>query len=269
MTDTRTYGGIVFNADLVAVGSAQYYGVVGNGKIDILRVCSGAAGQEFVSVSEHFVNDGIYDVAWSEEHQNILAGACADGSVKVVDLNQSGMPPVVSIKCHQAECNGVDWNINVKDMICTAGWDHRITVCDIMRGVVVSEYNQHQAVAYACRWSPSQGAVLASVGGDGKLCIVDVREQPSACPVSISAHAHEVLSVDWNKYERNTVITGSVDKTLRIWDIRKPAAPTKQLFGHSLAVRRVKSHPFSAHIVASCSYDMSVSRLFCNYKLKP
>lgn len=30
--------------------------------------------------------DGLYDCAWSEENENILAAACGDGSIKVYDL---------------------------------------------------------------------------------------------------------------------------------------------------------------------------------------
>jgi hypothetical protein len=30
--------------------------------------------------------DGLYDCAWSEENENIVLAACADGSVKVYDL---------------------------------------------------------------------------------------------------------------------------------------------------------------------------------------
>jgi hypothetical protein len=37
--------------------------------------------------------DGLYDVAWSEEHEGVLAAACGDGSVKLYDL---GAPPAAN-----------------------------------------------------------------------------------------------------------------------------------------------------------------------------
>lgn len=250
-----------FRKDLIAVGSAQFYGIAGNGKIDIFRLVRVGQSKTFVPAAEFPINHGIYDVVWSEVHDNILAGACADGSVKVVDVKTSGSPPVLSVMPHDAECNSVDWNINIKAYVCTAGWDHRVTACDIMKGVAVRQYDfdkSRQPVAYASRWSPAKDSVFASVSGNGYLYVMDVLDKRTSPVLSIPAHAHEVLTVDWNKYKQNMLVTGSVDKTLRVWDIRKPAAPVTQLFGHALAVRRVRTHPFSADIVASSSYDMSV-----------
>merc|ERR550514_450884 len=76
---------------------------------------------------------------------------------------------------------------------------------------------------------------------------------------SIQAHQHEILTVDWNKYNEFQVITGSVDKTLRVFDIRNLTAPVQVLHGHQLAVRRVKSHPHNESQLVSVSYDMSIN----------
>lgn len=250
-----------FRKDLIAVGTAQFYGIAGNGKIDIFRLVRSGGSRQCVLAAEFPTNHGIYDVAWSEVHDNVLAGACADGSIKVVDVTKSGSPPVLSMVPHQAECNAVDWNIHIKAYICTAGWDNRVTVCDVMKGSIVRQWDfekTRQPVCYESRWSPAKDGVFASVSGNGYLYVMDALDKRTQPVLSIPAHAHEVLSVDWNKYRQNIIVTGSVDKTLRVWDIRKPAAPVTQLFGHALAVRRVRTHPFSADIVASASYDMSM-----------
>merc|ERR1719359_719953 len=76
---------------------------------------------------------------------------------------------------------------------------------------------------------------------------------------AIRAHAHEILTVDWNKYNEFLVVTGSVDKTLRAFDLRNPSRPLQILHGHQLAVRRVKCHPFSESQMVSVSYDMSAN----------
>jgi len=76
---------------------------------------------------------------------------------------------------------------------------------------------------------------------------------------SIQAHQYEVLSVDWSKYNQFQIFTGSVDRTIRVWDIRNPAGPTATLFGHQLAVRRLKAHPFQENLLASASYDMGIN----------
>lgn len=71
--------------------------------------------------------------------------------------------------------------------------------------------------------------------------------------MTIKAHNHEILSCDWNKYNEYILVTGSVDKTLRIWDLRQPDRPRQILRGHNYAIRRVKFSPHHENIVASCS----------------
>lgn len=70
---------------------------------------------------------------------------------------------------------------------------------------------------------------------------------------TVQAHYTEILSCDWNKYEDNIVVTGSVDKTIKIWDLRRPQRELATLSGHSLAVRRVKCSPHFGGVIASCS----------------
>ena len=68
----------------------------------------------------------------------------------------------------------------------------------------------------------------------------------------------DILSLDWCKYNDFVLATGSVDKSIRVWDIRSPTRPVATLQGHTYAVRRVV---FSAHhetLLGSCSYDMSM-----------
>eukprot|EP00878_Enallax_costatus_P031171 GHUV01034063.1.p1 GENE.GHUV01034063.1~~GHUV01034063.1.p1 ORF type:complete len:110 (+),score=20.69 GHUV01034063.1:434-763(+) len=52
--------------------------------------------------------------------------------------------------------------------------------------------------------------------------------------------------------------TGSIDKTIKIWDVRQPQQPLTTLHGHSYAVRRVQFSPHAESLLASCAYDMSV-----------
>lgn len=92
----------------------------------------------------------------------------------------------------------------------------------------------------------------------------------AAASLSIAAHPTEVLSLDWNKYHPHLIATGSVDRSIRIHDLRmatsalpspmptmQPPATVASLLGHEYAVRRVSWSPHSANILASASYDMT------------
>lgn len=49
--------------------------------------------------------------------------------------------------------------------------------------------------------------------------------------MSWMCHENEVLCVDWCKYNEHLLITGSVDKTLKVWDIRQTQQPIQHLAG--------------------------------------
>lgn len=82
----------------------------------------------------------------------------------------------------------------------------------------------------------------------------------------VPAHSTEVLTLDWNKYRPWVLATGSVDKSIKVWDCRnvKLGGDTNlgvpcevNLPGHEYAVRKVQWSPHRADILASASYDMT------------
>ncbi|KAJ8396267.1 hypothetical protein AAFF_G00021340 [Aldrovandia affinis] len=91
---------------------------------------------------------------------------------------------------------------------------------------------------------------------DGTLRVWDAKAGTSK--LVIPAHKAEVLSCDWCKYDQNVIVTGAVDCSLRVWDLRNPRQPASELLGHSYAIRRVKFSPFNQTVFASCSYDFTV-----------
>ena len=105
-------------------------------------------------------------------------------------------------------------------------------------------------------WCPTNGETFASSNSDGSLRVWDLREQGPT--LTIRAHDQEVLCCDWNKYEDFSLVTGGVDRTVRVWDIRQPQVPVRVMIGHGYAVKRVICSPHNGNLVASCSYDMSV-----------
>lgn len=81
----------------------------------------------------------------------------------------------------------------------------------------------------------------------------------AAGPSFPSAAPAEVLTHDWNKYRDTVIATGGVDRAVRTFDIRNPAAgPVSVMQGHEYAVRRLAWSPHAADLLLTASYDMTV-----------
>ncbi|KAK1796144.1 hypothetical protein P4O66_009227 [Electrophorus voltai] len=155
----------------------------------------------------------------------------------------------------------------------------------------VATFQGHEGVLYSTVWSPHIPACFASTSGDGMLRVWDVKA--GSCQLAIPAHKAEILSCDWCKYDQSVVVTGAIDCSLCVWDVRSAGQPVAQLLGHSYAVRRVKASsdtcrspslsswdtvaslclasqefsPFYKTVLASCSYDFTVR--FWDYSRSP
>lgn len=118
------------------------------------------------------------------------------------------------------------------------------------------EFGEHLECVYSVAWHPSDTRLFASVAGDCLLKLWSTGEQNSL--ITIPAHSHPILSVDFCKYGSNILATASTDGQIKCWDIRQPLMPVQTLLGHRMGVRRVRWSPFDERLLASCGYDMSV-----------
>ena len=61
---------------------------------------------------------------------------------------------------------------------------------------------------------------VASSGADKKVLIWDLNSSPTSASTCYKEHKDKVQSVKWNKIEGNLLVTGSFDKTIKIFDTR-------------------------------------------------
>ncbi|GAA5877208.1 hypothetical protein JCM1840_003020 [Sporobolomyces johnsonii] len=271
----------------LAVAGSANFGLVGNGRLSILGQDGGGGGMGGrLGLDKGFdTQDGLYDLAWSECHENQIATASGDGSVKLWDVMLNDYP-IRKWHEHQREVFSIDWSNVQKELFCTSSWDGSIKIWTPDRAHSLTTIPAHTSCVYAALFSPATPSLIASCSSDGSLKIWDTRSplpSPSPSPsgpalatpqLALAAHpGAEVLDLDWNKYDANVLATGSVDRTIRVHDLRRasssplpptttaphlePNATVATLLGHEYAVRRVQWSPHSASRLVSGSYDMT------------
>lgn len=231
----------------LAVAAAANYGLVGNGKLYVLGIDNSGQIQP---ESAWETQDGLFDVAWSEIHENQLAAASGDGLVKLFDLKVPQFP-VMNYKEHQREVFSVNWNLVDKVNFVTLSWDGTIKVWAPNRqqslltlspdvdytttassvqttarpNVPVTHLAQPGQIntakcIYNASFSPHSPLTIVSCTGASHVHVWDIRA-PRPLQVDFIAHGGlETLSCDWNKYKPTVIATAGTDKSVRIWDLR-------------------------------------------------
>ncbi|GJN66869.1 peroxisomal targeting signal 2 receptor [Purpureocillium lilacinum] len=259
----------------IAVATSANFGIVGNGRVFALGLTA-----QGVQVEKTFdTNDALYDLAWSEINENQLIVACGDGSLKLFDLGVNDFP-VMNFHEHKRETFSVCWSPITKDSFLSSSWDGTVKIWSPTRTQSLRTLPIGNCT-YSASFCPSNPALISAVSSDSHLRIFDLRTPSSAkyhLVSTIPVHAAgsgpqpgvglpgpaasppaEVLTHDWNKYNSTVVATGGVDRIIRTFDIRSPAAgPLAIMQGHEYAVRRLAWSPHASDVLISASYDMTV-----------
>ncbi len=253
----------------LAVASSANYGLVGNGRLHILSLARNAsAPHPSLVVDKVFdTQDGLYDVAFSEAHENQLVTASGDGSIKLWDC---------ALQDHPIR----NWQEHNRGLLRRLEQHQQKRLCQLQLGrqrqVVASrKAQQHHGHHRAYRLRLCMCFLLPHIRPTCSLQRVETAicgcltcaNQPRnpRQPVPVGG---EVLCLDWNKYRPMTIATGSTDRVIKTWDLRnavsKPpgamaspldvATPLAAILGHEYAVRKVptrRMHPSCLRVQAT------------------
>jgi peroxin-7 len=208
-----------FVDNLLAVGTAQYFGIIGNGRQNVFEV---APTGELIPVRAFDTPEGVYDCAWSELHGQQLVSACANGALKLWHLQTRDNFPIQNYHEHKQEVSGVNWSLMSKDMFASASWDNTVKVWKPELPHSLLTLAEHTKPVYNVVWNTQNAGVVASCSGDGTLKMWDLNS--ARCVSTVFAHNNEVLAMDWNKYNPFELVSGSADCSIKIWVRLHPPA---------------------------------------------
>ncbi|KAG0124135.1 WD40-repeat-containing domain protein [Tuber indicum] len=246
-----------FYDNRLATAASANFGLVGNGRLYILSLTpTGIICERYYDTQ-----DSLFDVAFSESHENQVAVASGDGSIKLFDTALEGGFPIANWGEHKREVFCLSWNLVDKSGFVSSSWDGDVKLWSPTSPHSLLTIPIHSCT-YSALFSPHSPTLISTASSDSTVRLFDIRIPPSSPTLSIPVSPNapsELLTQDWNKYRPDVLAVAGVDKAIRTFDVRFPNnGPLAELLGHEYAVRRIAWSPHWGDVLISASYDMTV-----------
>jgi histone-binding protein RBBP4 len=202
----------------------------------------------------------------------LIATRTVLGDVYVFDYTKHPMNPTdtncnpdIILRGHTKEGYGISWNYNLAGHLLTSGedavvchWDINLYTKDKVLNPV-REFRGHKSNISDVEWHRCHPEFFGSVGDDKRLMIWDIRSDNSTQPSqSVVAHEGEVNCLSFSPFSEYIVATGSADKTIALWDIRKLQTKLHSLESHQDEVLQIQWSPHNESILGSAGADRRV-----------
>ncbi|KAK9815758.1 hypothetical protein WJX72_009065 [[Myrmecia] bisecta] len=195
----------------------------------------------------------LYSVSWSPDGTR-LAVSSIEGKVFLLDVAKGMVTGTVT--AHTAPCYRVAWHPTNNNLLASASQD-RTCVIFTAAGEVQQRLTHPLGVS-GVAWSHSVPEALAVSCDDCHIYLYDFAPdiQKFAFRRALAGHAAKVFNVEWSPLLPEVLLSGSDDKTARVWDLA--AGTAVGLTGHSDFVRGLMWHTELPCIALTGSWDRTV-----------
>lgn len=175
-------------------------------------------GKDRVQFKEGSHTDSVLCLGWNSTFRNVLASGSADKTIKIWDLARGVCEH--TLRVHTDKVQAMAWNPTEATVLLTGGFDQRACILDMRDpGTAVAAWKlSHDVECLA--WNlhvPTQFVVSTE---DGLVVCFDSRNGASAKPLyTLSAHDKPATSLCFNPLAPDMLVTASVDKTVKLWDV--------------------------------------------------
>jgi histone-binding protein RBBP4 len=227
-----------------------------------------------ISIIQKIPHEGEVNRArYLPQNPCVIATKTTSGDVLIFDYTKHpSMPTSPNAPCqpdlrlvgHTAEGYGLSWNPLKQGHLISASDDKTICIWDIRSGSrdqrkldPLSIYKGHTSVVEDVSWHSFNENCFASVGDDQQICIWDA-SATSDRPMQVvsGAHQQEINCVAFAPANEFLLATGSADRTVAIWDLRKlTVGPLHSCEGHQDEVLQLQWSPHDESVLASSGAD--------------
>lgn len=169
--------------------------------------------------------DAVMGLSWNRVHRHLIASSSADNTVKIWDTDSGGGAALHTFRHHLGKAQAVAWNPVEATVLASASYDRTAAVLDARAGAsgAVARYAL-PADSEALLWHPTDAACIAVACEDGTVLYFDCRA-PDKPLWRIKPHGGApTTSLSFAALARGFLATGSLDRTVRLWDCNEPAA---------------------------------------------
>jgi len=230
------------------------------------------AGTGKIDVIQKINHDGEVNRArYMPQNPTIIATKTVSSDVFIFDYTKHPSSPSVDGICypqirlrgHTKEEYGLAWNPLAQGHLLSGSDDFLICLWDISGASKTKNtidakaiFTSHTNVVEDVAWHLHNEYIFGSVSDDHQLLIWDTRSnKTNKSSQSVEAHKAEVNCLAFNPYSEFILATGSMDKTVALWDLRKIHNKLHSFESHGNEVLQIQWSPFNETILASSSAD--------------
>lgn len=169
-------------------------------------------------------SDAVMSLSWNNVQREYLASGSADCTVKIWDIESAHCASTLTHHCGKVQ--SVLWHPREEATLLTAAFDRAVYIVDVR----ASNEKPHptwllQSDVEVCVWGQNtlDNYVFVSTE-DGCVSIFDRRRSSVASDQSTvsrwKAHKEAVSACDLSHEVPGMLITGSTDKSIKVWDVR-------------------------------------------------
>ncbi|KAJ3288774.1 Nucleoporin Nup43 [Blyttiomyces sp. JEL0837] len=179
-------------------------------------------------------------------------------------LSYSGIKKLKSQQLHRhlgsdspAACTAVAIQPNASSdcEIASVGEDGRICFSTLGGDIMAEIMNVDSSTITGMKWRTAHDVIVSTSAG--RLKVVDRRQKKQAMNlVDLDDKTNPLNCVAVHPTQATRIATGSMDGTVKVWDLRSTVAPEIRKFVcHTSDVTEVMFHPGDVNKVVSCSED--------------
>lgn len=212
-------------------------------------------------INDQYHIDAVLSLSANKSHRNLLVSGSADTTVKLWDLNNGTCAK--SFQYHDGKVSSVHWNPQEGTVLLSGGYDGQAIVSDLRAAEDKSGQRKWKVDGDIenVKWSPN-GQDFYVATENGRIHKFDARNTNGSV-WTLQAHDSEVTSFDLNPFLEDYMVTGSTDKTVKLWNLnsadKKKGTGPSMILSRDLDVGKVFSVGFApdrevfGHIVAAGS----------------